>query len=90
MSDATQRLAEIEARVAAATPGPWRTWNDGHVGCIDGHIGGIFAPTAGSQSYRRMPDARFVAHAREDVPWLIERLREAHTTIRALVGGDPR
>lgn len=52
------RLRELANK---ATPGPWRTWNDGCVGAPDFHIGGIFMPTNGSLPKQQMPDATYVA-----------------------------
>ncbi len=67
-------LEAIRTRADAATPGPWRTWNDGHVGAPAAHIGGIFMPTNCADHAQWMPDATFAAHAREDVPALVAEL----------------
>lgn len=79
MSD---RIAEIRARLALATPGPW---------AVDAEqldeYGFNFAPTVcagcGGDWPLDGPDAFFIAYAREDVPWLlaeIERLRGEQVT----------
>ena len=85
------RLNEIEARSNAATPGPWRadkseqvqyrTVGAGFDGkeCVQSWSGSDAHYANGS----RMGDAEFIAHAREDVPYLLDEvyrlnLRAAH------------
>lgn len=62
-----KRLAEIKARLAAATPGPWEfdaddselySINDEHGGCITYDL--------------RSNDADFIIHAPEDIALLLE------------------
>ena len=77
-------LDAIRARADAATPGPWRTWNDGHVGSPTVHIGGGVMPTPGSDPAQRMPDAEFIAHARTDIPALLAALAAAHAETERL------
>jgi hypothetical protein len=103
-----QRIAEIEARCEAATPGPWETANKSVrvVGTQQQASFGKYAPNAyeggicnclGGSSYQTgkngpinvqaRNNAAFIAHSREDIPFLlsllaakdaeIERLREA-------------
>lgn len=74
----------IRARAEAATDGPWRTWNDGHVGSPTVHIGGGVMPTPGSDPAQRMPDAEFIAHARTDVPALLDALDAAEAEVERL------
>ena len=71
-----ERIGEIEARAAKATPGPWQA---------DGQF---VRPSHGSPQYAEcghlekswneetFANAQFVAHAREDVPWLCETVRQ--------------
>jgi hypothetical protein len=91
------RIAEIEARARAATPGPWifvsesvDANNEPCVG-VDGgevvtkYLGGIVEC---SDPYPRgdncpTENMRFIAAARTDVPDLIAALREAQATIAA-------
>lgn len=61
------RLDEIEARVNAATEGPWEVKTDGALSWVSPH-------GAYSDYYA---DNVFIAHAREDVPWLASELRAA-------------
>lgn len=79
---AVERLAEIEARAAAATEGPWavehgRIWQ------------GLPFPEAvevatlrGSRTW--LPDAAFIAHTRADVPWLVEQVHIRDAAIAAV------
>ena len=80
------RLTEIKAREAAATKGPWRGVKDGIVSeavlARAEAAGESFDPdivvTDCGYYPPRYADAAFIAHAREDVPWLVaevERLR---------------
>lgn len=93
MTDITERLAEIEARVEAATEGSWRArgsqvdpswkWAAGveSTSLDPGEVDTTVAEVVDG------PDAEFIAHARTDVPWLIEQVRqrdEAIERVRAL------
>lgn len=82
MSD-EQRLAEIRSRADAATPGPWlvggapnATWQQ------------VYCPRDNNlnvvQSMRGGRDASFVAHAREDIPWLLDLVRQQARVIADL------
>jgi len=80
MTAVEARLAEIEARAAAATEGPWRVtpWHDKGVmpaGWADDSLPidkrGPFAHIAASD----LLDAAFIAAARTDVPALTAALR---------------
>ena len=65
------RMAEIKARCKAATPGAWK-----HRETADySEIYAASDPLAlvGSST----DDAEFIAHAREDIPYLLEQLEEA-------------
>jgi len=67
-----ERLAEIEARCNAATPGPWK------------NVGGYCDVCASDREKEanRQANAEFVVHARADVPDLLAEVR----MLRALVG----
>lgn len=61
-----QRIGEIRARCEAATPGPWKQYNDWEV-ITPSKIQSVahtFNPNANN-------DAEFIAHVREDVPYLL-------------------
>lgn len=75
-----EQLAEIKARAAAATPGPW--WAESVDCCVisealgDDDEGGCWVADFGCAF---PDDGEFIAHAREDIPLLVsevERLRE--------------
>jgi hypothetical protein len=109
-----KRIADIRARVEAATPGPWeRGIYDGHasvrvkdtykpvaehVCCdtyedvsIDGYRYTAKDCSRGGPMNRQ--DADFVANARADVPWLLDRLERAEALLRRmqpLLGLDDR
>ena len=71
------RLTEIADRAASATPGPWeasgstvwRSTGDGTPTDFSGVAVAYVPPLADPQEGR--PDADFIAHAREDVPYLL-------------------
>ncbi|MFE7106581.1 hypothetical protein ACFU98_35075 [Streptomyces sp. NPDC057575] len=88
MPEPTTRLTEIEARAVAATPGPWQ--NDQaeiHQGMPDAPdiwvawIGEALNIDDLPQSNN---NARFVAHAREDIPFLLAELRQRDADIAEL------
>ena len=66
--DLEKRIAEIKTRANAATPGPW---------CVDSIC--VISPLL--DIYITEPDSRndaeFIAHSREDIPYLCKRLRAA-------------
>ena len=75
------RLDEIKARADAATDGPWV--RDMHSPDMSGRSGwyirgprklGLRSMVLNSRMLSG--DAEFIEHAREDVPWLIERVQE--------------
>lgn len=80
------RLDEIKARADAATEGPWV--RDMHSPDMSGRSGwyirgprklGLRSMVLNS---RMLPgDAEFIEHAREDVPWLLERIGELNGAI---------
>lgn len=75
-----ERLAEIEARANAATPGPWRYTLYFVMSPSQGLIADIGPGSASVNS-----DAAFIAHARTDVPALlaeVRRLREEIVSLR--------
>mgnify|MGYP001139431241 FL=1 len=81
------RLAEIRARWAQTTPGPW-LWDGSPTqpaALFNPHEGVIIFEAAGEDRMRwpspnRVTDQSAIAHAPEDIAWLcaeVERLREA-------------
>ena len=73
-------LDEIEARLRAATPGPRKSFVEGR----DHTSGSSFVATPASDielAGATAPDRDFIAHAREDLPRLlneVRRLRARH------------
>jgi len=68
-----QRISEIEARLNAAAPGPWRAMIEGRdhssgSSCIVTATNGIDLDGASDA------DIDFMANARQDVPYLISEL----------------
>lgn len=73
-----ERLAEIRKRADAASPGPWTWILDGSISEIWDADDCVVADTDGHRSPD--DDADFIAHAREDIPALldeVERLTRA-------------
>ncbi|MDN5640688.1 MAG: hypothetical protein L0I17_07950 [Actinomycetia bacterium] len=83
MSD--ERLEQIQARAAAATPGPWEAWDTGDPPAEDEAQAWIVTPGslhlatlyAGDPS----ANATFAAHAREDIPTLLEEIDRLHEEV---------
>lgn len=85
----TEELAAIEARLAAATEGPWiyrdiiggyhnvtrNAWDVASCGAGD------LDPEDGDRDEQAARNAEFIAHAREDVPALLAAVRERDNTI---------
>lgn len=77
-----QRLAEIRSRAEAATPGPWQSECEG-----DLVTAGPLSLTLADFTWRRKPnpaDAPFVAHARDDIPWLLDLVQQQARVIADL------
>jgi hypothetical protein len=67
-------LDEIEARLQAAAPGPWKSFVEGR----DHTSGSSFIATPGSDielSGATAADQDFIAHARQDLPRLLGEVR---------------
>jgi hypothetical protein len=84
-----QQLSEIKARADAATPGPWKAFviNDDDLGepmssgieSIDGSL------NHGEECEHFHPyDREFIAHARADVPALLEEVARLRAEVEAL------
>ncbi|MEU0624915.1 hypothetical protein ABZ329_29160 [Streptomyces rubiginosohelvolus] len=99
MSDA--RIDEIRARANAATCGHWGTHYDGkgtytvearpgldltHGPVNEGAVATLTGEHGDEQTYQ---NARFIAHAREDVPYLLERLALVEALVSDFVDPDP-
>ena len=76
------RIAEIRARLEAATPGPWEAvkWEDydhmnGYVETWD-----VEGPDHDGDGNGQQ-DAEFIAHARDDVPFLLAEIERLSTAL---------
>jgi hypothetical protein len=98
---ATDRLAEIREREAAATPGHWGTEYDGEGTyyvhsrlrttpregmASDGVVASLHGQHGDKQTYS---NASFTAHARADVPFLLGLVSELEGLVRDLTDPDP-
>lgn len=91
-------LSAIEARVNAATPGPWNVIEENDVGPNDEgywawlEVGPakVDMPTGGPEKEKKQAesDAEFIAHARADVPALIAEVRRLQQPIRLVIAGQ--
>lgn len=81
------RTQQIRARVEAATPGPWSVHHIERGPLMIGidsdpdGTGPVDLAIAEMLSDATQDDAAFLAHAREDIPWLLEQLRLAHEAL---------
>lgn len=72
-----EQLDQIKARAESATPGPWhdQTTDDGYlrVSVNPDDVNGVCGfGDLEETDYQDHADARFIAHARADVPMLVE------------------
>ncbi|MFJ7269358.1 hypothetical protein ACIQV3_22400 [Streptomyces sp. NPDC099050] len=82
--DADPRLAEITARVHAASKGPWTV--EAHQPTLTRRVVSddfVLDANLGYLGNANQPDAAFIAAAREDVPWLVAELTEARVKLEA-------
>lgn len=76
MTDIDTRISEIEARAGQATGTKWcvmPSYDEDSVYIETANDGGYFVAGLDAD---RPHDAEFIAHSREDIPWLISQLRE--------------
>ena len=92
--DERERLAEIEAREKAATPGPWVAWapasNPTNNWSGKAEIAGLPRLYVGVGSFENLAVVTFIAAARDDVAWLLALVRrqEAESLQIAREGRD--
>ena len=70
-----QRIEEIEHRTALAAPGPWKigTPGPGEWWVLGPESSDPIEPAG---TFSREEDVNFIAHSREDVPWLCQIVRK--------------
>ncbi|MBI4924129.1 MAG: hypothetical protein HY834_20530 [Devosia nanyangense] len=89
LSDAD--IATINERTKRATKGPWKSF----VEIRDKISGSDFIMTAGEDIYisgGTIDDQEFIAHARQDIPILLEEIRRLKLIVAELsnsINGDP-
>jgi hypothetical protein len=79
-----QRIAEIRARVEKATPGPWEPVPDGCAACTETEWDVDPLEIGCHGMFAHFIDADFIAHAREDIPYLLSLLAERDAEIARL------
>ena len=65
------RIAQIRARLGAATPGPWQTWPDGTEESVESVSVGRFVCHMNSNMRQFRADASLIANAPADLVYLL-------------------
>lgn len=68
LSRPMSNIEEIRARCEKAAPGPWRVWEDGRT------VWQVNEPRCTIARGADRPDAKFIAHARQDIPALLDHI----------------
>lgn len=81
-----ERLAEIEERANAATPGPWFAEYSGEQGdcVVPADAESTREAVCLTRLYDATADADFIAHARSDVPDLLAEVETSHRACQTL------
>src|SRR5678816_4014350 len=81
--DSASSQEQIAARVEKATPGPWKVFEDEDLGPFyvwtsdeEVYIANCFTHDEQEQA---KADAEFIAHARTDIPYLLNELRASES-----------
>lgn len=75
------KLEEIRQRADAATEGPWRIGKQSPNGLNNiGTIGGLLIAQTTNED-----DAKYIAHARQDIPWLISEIDRLNSGIDSVL-----
>jgi len=80
MNPNEKRIATIEIRARRADPGPWRWETEGAV--FQASVRLFHAGPAINRLHEF--NAEFVAEAREDIPWLVARVKQLEGALREL------
>ena len=76
-----QRIREIKERLAAATPGPWELRDGLDVDYWDIHDGQKTVVGGGDYPPCGIEDGVFIAHAPDDISWLLQQLEGARVHV---------
>ena len=85
---AFDKIVEIEQRCEKATPGPWFPLGERYPNNNSGKWTGLIANEAKDakvlprDGFERSEDTQFIAHAREDIPYLLGVIKEQAATIQ--------
>lgn len=80
-----KRVREIRERVEKATLGPWQFAPNVNVGGLVRSDTGAMAIAAFREDHAEMvANAEFIAHAREDIPYLLDRIEKLEEALRKL------
>ena len=100
MTAVDPRVGEIENRLKAATPGPWKANKDGTIDGTDyaevicrGQVDCMSYCYGGSSTIEGdnlAADAEFIAHSPSDVAYLLAELRKRDEALAGLVANSPR
>ena len=75
------KLEEIRQRADAATEGPWRIGKQSPNGLNNiGTIGGLLTAQTTNED-----DAKYIAHARQDIPWLMSEIDRLNSGIDSVL-----
>ncbi|GLJ03540.1 hypothetical protein LNK20_11500 [Bacillus safensis] len=75
------RLEEIRQRADAATEGPWEIGKQSPNGLNNiGTIGGLLTAQTTNED-----NAKYIAHARQDIPWLISEIDRLNSGIDSVI-----
>lgn len=88
-------LEPIKARAAAATKAPWRegtfnVWMDEILCCIAKTYRRLSSEIANDSHEQQQADAKFIAHARQDIPALIAEIERLRLALVPPVGPGPQ
>lgn len=85
-----KRLSEIASRAAAATPGPWQNHYNRREVFRSLEPWPDTTPVGDIAKAKTFEDGDFIAAAREDIPWLLARVRELEARLAALEGSHKK
>lgn len=83
------RIKKIEERCKSSTPGPWRKNPKEDIVCLDGRERNSISAygagvICGMSNDEDTHNWEFIAHSREDIPWLLDEITRLTTKVEAL------